>query len=53
VNYNADGSHRFLDGMSFDDVLDLYVFDRKLRLAVMDAVERIEVAFRAQCSRRR
>lgn len=50
VNYNADGSHRFLDGVSFEDVLDLYVFDRKLRLAVMDAVERVEVAFRAQFS---
>lgn len=49
-NYNADGSHRFLDGVSFDDVLDLYVFDRKLRLAVMDALERIEVAFRAVLS---
>lgn len=41
VNYNADGLHRFLDGVSFEDILDLYVFDRKLRLAVMDAVERI------------
>jgi hypothetical protein len=50
VNYNADGSHRFLDGVSFDDVLDLYVFDRKLRLAVTDALERIEVAFRAELS---
>lgn len=50
VNYNADGSHRFLDGVSFEDILDLYVFDRKLRLAVMDAVERIEVAFRTQFS---
>lgn len=34
-------------GTTFDDVLDLYVFDRKLRLLVMDAVERIEVAVRA------
>ncbi|MCM8597368.1 MAG: Abi family protein [Candidatus Accumulibacter sp.] len=50
INYNADGSHRFLDGVGFDDVLDLYVFDRKLRLAVMDALERIEVAFRAVLS---
>jgi abortive infection bacteriophage resistance protein len=23
IDYNADGSHRFLDGVSFDDVLDL------------------------------
>jgi abortive infection bacteriophage resistance protein len=50
VNYNEDGSHRFLAGTTFDDVLDLYVFDRKLRLAVMDAVERIEVAVRALLS---
>lgn len=50
INHNVDGSHRFLDGVSFDDVLDLYVFDRKLRLAVMDALERIEVAFRAALS---
>lgn len=50
VNYNADGAHRFLEGTTFEDVLDLYVFDRKLRLAVMDAVERIEVAVRALLS---
>jgi abortive infection bacteriophage resistance protein len=50
INYNADGSHCFLDDVSFDDVLDLYVFDRKLRLLVMDALERIEVAFRAVLS---
>ncbi len=34
-------------GTSFDDVLDLYVFDRSLRLLVMDALERVEVAVRA------
>ena len=28
----------------FEDVLDLYVFDRELRLLVMDAIERIEAA---------
>nr|WP_240959856.1 Abi family protein [Rhodococcus sp. HNM0563] len=39
--------HRFRDGTAFDDVLDLYVFDRALRLLVMDALERIEVAVRA------
>lgn len=50
VDYNADGQHRFLDGVCFNDILDLYVFDRKLRLLVMDAVERIEVAFRSQFS---
>lgn len=31
----------------FDGVLDLYIFDRALRLLVLDAIERIEVAVRA------
>lgn len=39
--------HLFRDGVTFDDVLDLYVFDRLLRLLVMDALERVEVAVRA------
>lgn len=34
-------------GTTFDDVLGLYVFDRKLRLLVLDAIERVEVALRA------
>ncbi len=50
VNYNADGSHRFHPGANFDDILDLYIFDRKLRLVVLDALERIEVAFRVALS---
>lgn len=39
--------HQFNVSTSFDDVLDLYAFDRKLRLLVLDAVERVEVAVRA------
>ncbi|MGO6896409.1 Abi family protein [Rhizobium ruizarguesonis] len=42
----AVGEHQFLAGTSFDDVLSLYVFDRRLRLLVMDAVERVEVSLR-------
>lgn len=34
-------------GTSFEDVLTLYVFDRRLRLLMLDALERIEVALRA------
>jgi abortive infection bacteriophage resistance protein len=34
-------------GTSFDEVWCRYAFDRRLRLVVMDAVERIEVAVRA------
>ncbi|WP_285907307.1 Abi family protein, partial [Pseudodesulfovibrio pelocollis] len=37
-------------GTSFDNLLDLYVFDRKLRLLILDATERVEVAFRAVIS---
>ena len=37
---------RFVEGTSFDSVWDRYVFDRHLRLLVMDAIERIEVATR-------
>ena len=42
------GSHRFQPGTSFDQVLDLYIFDRELRLLVMDAIERIEISVRTQ-----
>jgi abortive infection bacteriophage resistance protein len=40
--------HRFLAETKFDDVLMLYVFDRELRLLLIDAIERLEVALRAQ-----
>lgn len=33
-------------GTKFSDCLDLYVFDKKLRLHTLDALERIEVALR-------
>lgn len=39
--------HHFKPNTSFDDVLDLYRFDRELRLLVLDAIERIEVAIRS------
>ncbi|MCB9448714.1 MAG: Abi family protein [Flavobacteriales bacterium] len=38
-----DHNHKFTPGITFDHVLDLYVFDRELRLLVFDAIERIEV----------
>lgn len=46
----SDPNHRYRAGVSFDDVLNLYVFDRKLRLLVLDAIERIEVAVRGGIS---
>lgn len=42
----ASGIHTFRPQTSLDSVLALYEFDRKLRLMLMDAIERIEVAAR-------
>lgn len=40
----------FKQGASFQNVLDLYVFDKTLRILVLDAIERIEIALRAAIS---
>lgn len=37
---------QFRDGTKFSDCIDLYVFDKKLRLHTLDALERIEIALR-------
>lgn len=42
--------HNFRPGVTFEAVLDRYVFDRQLRLHVMDAIERIEISVRAALS---
>lgn len=39
-------SHTFRPGSSFADVLQLYIFDRELRLLMLDAIERVEVSVR-------
>lgn len=41
-------NHQFKPGTTFEQVLSLYIFDRKLRLLVMEAIERIEVAVRSR-----
>lgn len=47
--FEADhATHRFKAGTTFDMVLSHYVFDRELRLLVMDAIERFEVSLRTQ-----
>jgi len=40
----------FKAGASFQNAVDLYVFDKKLRLLVLDALERIEIALRVDIS---
>ena len=36
--------------INFDNIWNLYTFDQKLRLLVIDAIEKIEVAFRVSIS---
>ncbi len=43
---------QFKAGSSFELAVELYVFDKKLRLLVMDALERIEIALRVDISHR-
>lgn len=44
----SHAAHQFREGTSFEQVLALYIFDRELRLHLLDAIERIEVSVRAQ-----
>jgi abortive infection bacteriophage resistance protein len=50
VGGNGPDRHDFKPGVTFADILDRYVFDRKLRLLVMDAIERIEISVRTALS---
>jgi abortive infection bacteriophage resistance protein len=43
--------HQFHPGTQFDDVINAYIFDRELRLLILDAIERIEVSVRTQMTR--
>ncbi len=48
----ADGgdSYHFRHDLDFEEVLGLYRFDRKLRLLLLDAMERLEVSLRSRWS---
>lgn len=41
-----DDTHAFAPGANFETVLATYVFDRDLRLLLLDAIERIEISLR-------
>ena len=41
-------THRFKPDVRFSNVLNLYFFDRELRLLLLDAIERIEISIRTQ-----
>ena len=41
-------THEFKSGTTFEDILNLYIFDREFRLLLLDAIERIEVSVRSK-----
>lgn len=45
-------SKAFAPDTSFESIVDIYTFDRQLRLLVMEAIERIEIALRASWTHR-
>jgi abortive infection bacteriophage resistance protein len=46
-SFQTGSSHHFHSQVTFNDVVMLYNFDRHLRNLMLDALERIEIAFRA------
>jgi abortive infection bacteriophage resistance protein len=45
---NLKENQPFNVDISFDQIIELYVFDRKLRLFIFESIEKIEVALRTQ-----
>lgn len=45
---SGNEEHLFKADTNFEDTLTLYIFDRKFRLLVLEAIERIEVSFRTR-----
>lgn len=41
------GEHRFKTGSRFQDALNLYRFDKKLRLFLFNEIEKVEIALRS------
>ncbi|WP_131774905.1 Abi family protein [Legionella anisa] len=46
--YQKAVANTFKQGTKFSDILNLYIFDRELRLLLLDGIERIEVSVRTQ-----
>lgn len=45
---NNTDSHPFDNGVYFEDIISVYVFDRKLRMLIFNAIEKIEIAIRTK-----
>lgn len=49
IDEGAQGrGNQFLDGTTLTQVVELYTFDRRLKLLVLEALERIEIAMRCK-----
>lgn len=49
---SSDGDHKFHPNVTFEQIIDTYHFDKKLRMLLMDYLERIEVSLRALMTNR-
>ena len=47
IPFRVPGADNFQPGTTLDQIIDLYTFDCNLRLLVMRAMDRIEIAVRA------
>lgn len=45
---NSNPEHPFITQISFDEIVALYVFDRRLRMLIFNALEKIEIALRTK-----
>jgi abortive infection bacteriophage resistance protein len=45
---NTNPNHPFIKPIKFEEIIDLYVFDRRFRILVFDALEKIEIALRTK-----
>ncbi|EKD44653.1 MAG: hypothetical protein ACD_71C00057G0006 [uncultured bacterium (gcode 4)] len=50
--YYQNDDNTFLDTVTFEQVWDIYIFDRKLRLLTIDAIEKIEISLKANINYR-
>ena len=45
---NENPDHPFVQKVSFENIIELYCFDRRLRMLIFNAIEKIEIALRTQ-----
>lgn len=47
IEYLKKPDSNYIDGMTFDSILHHYIIDRKLRMILFDAIERVEIALKS------